>query len=156
MSSLFLIHAGTALPFKPPPLLSPPIPRRVLVVVRSSAVSLPEKRTRTRRRKQHSKDDYASSSVASAAEKSLRFTFMEELMERARNRDCLGVSHVIYDMIAAGLNPGPHSFHGLIVSHALNADQQGAVCHRFKLHFFFGYLFLYYNGNNEYYNTDDN
>ncbi|KAF5454838.1 hypothetical protein F2P56_024473 [Juglans regia] len=127
MSSLFLIHTGTALPFKPPPLLSPPIPRRVLVVVRSSAVSSPEKRTKTRRRKQHSKDNDSSSSVPSAAEKSLRFTFMEELMERARNRDCLGVSHVIYDMIAAGLNPGPRSFHGLIVSHALNADHQGAM-----------------------------
>lgn len=48
-------------------------------------------------------------------------------MERARNRDSLGVSQVIYDMIAAGLNPGPRSFHGLIVSHALNADQQGAM-----------------------------
>ncbi|KAG7970283.1 hypothetical protein I3843_07G075100 [Carya illinoinensis] len=127
MSSLFLIHTGTALPFKPPPLLSPPIPRRVLVVVRSSAVSSPEKRAKTRRRKQHSKDNDSSSSVPSAVEKSLRFTFMEELMERARNRDCLGVSHVIYDMIAAGLNPGPRSFHGLIVSHALNADHQGAM-----------------------------
>jgi hypothetical protein len=50
-------------------------------------------------------------------------------MERARKRDSVGVSHVIYDMVAAGLTPGPRSFHGLIVSHALNADLQGAVRH---------------------------
>lgn len=48
-------------------------------------------------------------------------------MDRARNRDPLGVSDVIYDMLAAGLNPGPRSFHGLVVSHALNGDTEGAV-----------------------------
>lgn len=48
-------------------------------------------------------------------------------MDRARNRDPLGVSDVIYDMLAAGLNPGPRSFHGLVVSHALNGDTEGAM-----------------------------
>lgn len=48
-------------------------------------------------------------------------------MERARNRDTSGVSEVIYDMIAAGLSPGPRSFHGLVVAHALNGDEHGAV-----------------------------
>ncbi|OUZ99179.1 Pentatricopeptide repeat [Macleaya cordata] len=52
---------------------------------------------------------------------------MEELMERARNRDVSGVSEVIYDMIAAGLKPGPRSFHGLIVSHTLTGDDEGAM-----------------------------
>jgi hypothetical protein len=52
---------------------------------------------------------------------------MDELMERARNRDTSGVSEVIYDMIAAGLSPGPRSFHGLVVAHALNGDEQGAM-----------------------------
>ncbi|KAE8009899.1 hypothetical protein FH972_006305 [Carpinus fangiana] len=122
MSTHFLTQ--TALPFKP---LHLSLPRPVVVVVRSSAVSAPAKRTKTRRRKQQSKDDESLSPVLSAAEKSLRFTFMEELMERARKRDSVGVSHVIYDMVAAGLTPGPRSFHGLIVSHALNADLQGAM-----------------------------
>ena len=48
-------------------------------------------------------------------------------MERARNADVSGVSDVIYDMIAAGLSPGPRSFHGLIVSNVLNRDEEGAV-----------------------------
>jgi hypothetical protein len=52
---------------------------------------------------------------------------MEELMENARNRDSLAVSGVIYDMIAAGLTPGPRSFHALIVSYALNSDHEAAV-----------------------------
>ncbi|KAE8702445.1 Gibberellin-regulated protein [Hibiscus syriacus] len=47
---------------------------------------------------------------------------MEELMQRARSRDTFGVSDVIYDMIAAGLTPGPRSFHGLVVAHVLNVD----------------------------------
>lgn len=63
----------------------------------------------------------------SSAEKLLRLVFMEELMERARNGNVSGVSDVIYDMIAAGLTPGPRSFHGLIVSHVLNRDEEGAV-----------------------------
>lgn len=60
-------------------------------------------------------------------EKGLRFAFMEELMERARNRDSSGVADVIYDMVAAGLSPGPRSFHGLVVSHTLSGDEEGAV-----------------------------
>ncbi|XP_061342614.1 uncharacterized protein LOC133288811 isoform X1 [Gastrolobium bilobum] len=89
------------------------------VVVRA-AVSSPEKRTR--KKKQSSKDD-----DHRALENGLRFSFMEELMDRARNRDSAGVSEVIYDMIAAGLSPGPRSFHGLVVSHALNGDEQAAM-----------------------------
>lgn len=53
--------------------------------------------------------------------------FMEELMERARKADVSGVSDVIYDMVAAGLTPGPRSFHGLLVSNVLNGDVQGAM-----------------------------
>ncbi|XP_008218372.1 PREDICTED: uncharacterized protein LOC103318731 [Prunus mume] len=98
----------------------------VSVVVRASAVSAPEKRTR-RKRRQTKGDDDSSSPSSSAAEKSLRFTFMEELMGRARNRDANGVSDVIYDMVAAGLTPGPRSFHGLIVAHALNGDTEAAM-----------------------------
>lgn len=52
---------------------------------------------------------------------------MEELMIRARNRDTIGVSDVIYDMIVAGLNPGPRSYHGLVVAHVLNSDEEGAM-----------------------------
>lgn len=56
-------------------------------------------------------------------------------MERARNRDVGGVSEVIYDMIAAGINPGPRSFHGLVISHTLNGDHEGAVSVVFELQF---------------------
>ena len=48
-------------------------------------------------------------------------------MERARSRDVSGVSEVIYDMIAAGISPGPRSFHALVVSNTLNGDHEGAV-----------------------------
>lgn len=48
-------------------------------------------------------------------------------MTRARDRDVAGVTEVIYDMIAAGLSPGPRSFHGLVVSNVLNGDVEGAV-----------------------------
>ncbi|KAL1340031.1 hypothetical protein AAHE18_U088100 [Arachis hypogaea] len=65
--------------------------------------------------------------VYSALENGLRFTFMEELMYRARNRDSASVSRIIYDMVAAGLTPGPRSFHGLVVSQALNGDEQAAM-----------------------------
>ncbi|EXB93125.1 Pentatricopeptide repeat-containing protein [Morus notabilis] len=117
MSTLLLsTHAFTSrltnLPF-----LSKPQNHAVLVV--RAATLAPEKRTRRKRRQ--TKDD------DSAAEKGLRFTFMEELMERARNRDAAGVSDVIYDMVAAGLTPGPRSFHGLIVAHALSGDAEAAM-----------------------------
>lgn len=49
-------------------------------------------------------------------------------MIRARKRDAIGVSDVIYDMIVAGLTPGPRSYHGLVVAHVLNSDVEGAVC----------------------------
>lgn len=48
-------------------------------------------------------------------------------MGRARNGDPAGVSEIIYDMIAAGIGPGPRSFHGLVVSHALTGDLEGAM-----------------------------
>lgn len=48
-------------------------------------------------------------------------------MNQARNRNSTGVSQVMYDMIAAGLSLGPRSFHGLVVSYALNGDEQAAV-----------------------------
>lgn len=48
-------------------------------------------------------------------------------MGRVRSRDVSGVSDVMYDMIAAGISPGPRSFHGLVVSHVLNGDQRGAM-----------------------------
>ncbi|XP_047152746.1 uncharacterized protein LOC124824361 [Vigna umbellata] len=60
-------------------------------------------------------------------ENGLRFNFMEELMDRARNRDSNDVSEVIYDMIAASLNPDPRSFHGLVVSHTLNGHEEAVM-----------------------------
>lgn len=100
-----------------------------------AAVSSPARRTsrsRSRRRQKPGKDDDGDAAAAmmaavSSAEKGLRLVFMEELMERARNRDVDGVSQVIYDMTAAGLTPGPRSFHGLVVSNVLVGDDDGAV-----------------------------
>ncbi|KAL2994320.1 hypothetical protein AAZX31_10G159200 [Glycine max] len=115
MSSLILPYTYTygyaRFPFK----LNRFSPRAVTV---RAAVSAPDKRGR---KKKQSKDD------ESAVENGLRFSFMEELMDRARNRDSNGVSEVMYDMIAAGLSPGPRSFHGLVVSHALNGDEEAAM-----------------------------
>ncbi|KAJ4968077.1 hypothetical protein NE237_014778 [Protea cynaroides] len=100
--------------------------RNVVIV---SVVSAPKKKTR--KKKSSKSDDPSSSSSSSTsistAEKGLRLVFMEELMERARSSDVAGVSEVIYDMIAAGLSPGPRSFHGLLVSHALIGDVEGAM-----------------------------
>lgn len=48
-------------------------------------------------------------------------------MDRARDGDASAVSDVIYDMIAAGLSPGPRSFHGLIVSQCLSGDIEGSM-----------------------------
>ncbi|XP_058770620.1 uncharacterized protein LOC131644206 [Vicia villosa] len=105
-------YAHTYIPFKLnrfPPRTAP---------VRAAAVTSSEKRSR---KKKQPKDDDTS------LETSLRFSFMEELMNQARNRDSTGVSQVMYDMIAAGLSPGPRSFHGLVVSYALNGDEQAAM-----------------------------
>ncbi|CAI8603239.1 unnamed protein product [Vicia faba] len=105
-------YAHTYIPFKLnrfPPRSAP---------VRAAAVTSTEKRTR---KKKQPKDDDTS------LETSLRFSFMEELMNHARNRNSTGVSQVMYDMIAAGLSPGPRSFHGLVVSYVLNGDEQAAM-----------------------------
>ncbi|XP_015882069.1 uncharacterized protein LOC107417923 [Ziziphus jujuba] len=120
MGSLLLsTHTFTSrlhsLPFPSPSLHND---NAVLVVRAAAAVSAPS-RTRRKRRQPPKVDD--------SPEKGLRFTFMEELMSRARNCDAVGVSDVIYDMIAAGLSPGPRSFHGLIVAHALNGDSEAAM-----------------------------
>ncbi|KAJ4874195.1 plastid transcriptionally active 3 [Raphanus sativus] len=110
-----------------------PIPRRAAGIASTRcSISAPEKKPRRRRKqiqKRENEDSstFGSSEAVSALERSLRLTFMDELMERARNRDPSGVSEVIYDMIAAGLTPGPRSFHGLVVAHALNGDEQGAM-----------------------------
>lgn len=95
-------------------------------------MSSPEKKTRRKkqqRRQQKHGDSLLSTngSVVSAAEQGLRLIFMEELMQHARNRDAPRVNDVIYDMIAAGLSPGPRSFHGLVVAYTLNGDHEGAV-----------------------------
>ncbi|XP_071920977.1 uncharacterized protein [Coffea arabica] len=112
-----------------------PLPHKTSVV--SASVSSSPKRTRRKRQQQQRRQQYigedengssgALVSIASSAEKVLRLVFMDELMERARNADVSGVSDVIYDMIAAGLSPGPRSFHGLIVSNVLNRDEEGAM-----------------------------
>ncbi|XP_010549638.1 PREDICTED: uncharacterized protein LOC104820754 [Tarenaya hassleriana] len=97
------------------------------------STSAPEKKPRRRRKQKKRGDDDSSLSSSSAGdavsalERSLRLTFMDELMERARIRDAVGASEVIYDMVAAGLSPGPRSFHGLVVAHALNGDEEGAM-----------------------------
>ncbi|KAG0452889.1 hypothetical protein HPP92_025553 [Vanilla planifolia] len=90
--------------------------------VNSSAAVVGRKERRSARK---TRDEDPSST--SKVEKALRFTFMEELMDRARCRDSHGVSQVISDMVSAGLNPGPRSFHGLVVSYALSGDVDGAT-----------------------------
>ncbi|MQL81273.1 hypothetical protein Taro_013742 [Colocasia esculenta] len=136
---IFKTHSRMALPLPPAvefPHLGPsraprqrPRPLRVAM-----AVGAAEKKTR--RRKQTGDDgtsSYSSPSISPSGsqvtvlEKSLRLTFMEELMERARAGDAAGVLDVIYDMVAAGINPGPRSFHGLIVSQVLSGDDEGAM-----------------------------
>ncbi|KAI3459062.1 hypothetical protein Pfo_015725 [Paulownia fortunei] len=104
----------------------------------SASISNPQRKSR-RKKHQNQQNDLKYSDdngytgnadgnfTPSSAEKLLRLVFMEELMERARTGSVLGVSDVIYDMIAAGLTPGPRSFHGLVVSHVLNRDEEGAM-----------------------------
>ncbi|KAL8201977.1 hypothetical protein R6Q57_011124 [Mikania cordata] len=96
---------------------------RITFGIRASALS------QNTRRKKHSqqKEDESSILSATTTEKGLRLVFMEDLMERAKSRDVAGVSEVMYDMIAAGINPGPRSFHGLVISHTLNGDHEGAM-----------------------------
>ncbi|PWA57221.1 plastid transcriptionally active 3 [Artemisia annua] len=88
-------------------------------IIRASAVN-------TRRKKQTQQSQKEDDS-ATTTEKGLRLLFMEDLMDRARSRDVSGVSEVIYDMIAAGIIPGPRSFHALVVSNTLNRDHEGAM-----------------------------
>ncbi|XP_075084308.1 uncharacterized protein LOC107814558 [Nicotiana tabacum] len=107
-----------------------PIPRPS--ISRSIKASVSSQPRKTRRRKQTQQQQQLKTaeddgSMASGTEKVLRLVFMEELMKRARNADSKGVSQVIYDMIAAGLSPGPRSFHGFVVSHVLNRDNDGAM-----------------------------
>ncbi|KAL5990264.1 hypothetical protein ACLOJK_011161 [Asimina triloba] len=109
--------------------LTPGSKLRGVVVV--NAISKPGRRSR-KKRQSKDEDDFSSPSSSLEAsitnmEKGLRFTFMEELMERARARDVAAVTDVVYDMIAAGLSPGPRSYHGLIVSQTLSDDVEGAV-----------------------------
>ncbi|XP_043816190.1 uncharacterized protein LOC110623007 isoform X2 [Manihot esculenta] len=119
-------------PFTPPPFKPYWFSSRNAVVCTAATSTVERKSRRKKQQKQQQRqlkksDDYGLSAVVSAAEKGLRFSFMEELMERARNRDAVGVSDVIYDMVAAGLSPGPRSFHGLIVAHSLNGNLEGAM-----------------------------
>ncbi|CAL9162122.1 unnamed protein product [Musa hybrid cultivar] len=97
--------------------------------------AFPATERKSRRKKKQSRHDDPDSPSSSSSgglsmstvEKGLRFAFMEELMWRARSRDPAGVADVIYDMVAAGLSPGPRSFHGLVVSHTLSGDEEGAM-----------------------------
>eukprot|EP00258_Populus_trichocarpa_P031594 XP_024447613.1 uncharacterized protein LOC7487213 [Populus trichocarpa] len=120
---MFLLSLQTPLPFKP----RHSLPSKNGVVYASTSATAPKKSRRKKPPKQKNDNGSPLSVVVSAEEKNLRFAFMEELMHRARNRDSNGVSDVIYDMIAAGLSPGPRSFHGLIVAHTLNGDHEGAM-----------------------------
>ncbi|KAK7376329.1 hypothetical protein VNO78_34795 [Psophocarpus tetragonolobus] len=115
MSSLILPYTYTYGYARFPFILNRFSPRTVTV---RAAVSSPEKRGR---KKKQAKDE------ETAFENALRFSFMEELMDRARNRDSNAVSEVLYDMIASGLSPGPRSFHGLVVSHSLNGNEEAAM-----------------------------
>lgn len=126
--SLLFSHA---LPPSLPPLSGH---RNALVFATISTQKRKSSSRRKKRQPQQNKDEGNAtlsssngSTALSALEKSLRLTFMEELMQKARSRDTVGVSDVIYDMIAAGLTPGPRSFHGLVVAHVLNGDVEGAV-----------------------------
>ena len=111
----------------------PPAAHRIRLPHASMAIGAPEKKTRKKRQTKEDNSSYSSSSVSTSSsqvsvlEKSLRFTFMEELMTSARAGDVAAVSEIIYDMIAAGLSPGPRSFHGLIVAQTLSGDHEGAV-----------------------------
>ncbi|WOL00182.1 hypothetical protein Cni_G08895 [Canna indica] len=125
---------SSALPFPHLPALPPASKTRALPVVR--AIPTTGTKSRKKKKKQSRDDDPNSSSSSSSSsaghsvssvEKGLRFVFMEELMERARSHDSAGVADVIYDMVAAGLSPGPRSFHGLVVSHTLSGDEEGAM-----------------------------
>ncbi|KAH7276525.1 hypothetical protein KP509_39G010500 [Ceratopteris richardii] len=65
--------------------------------------------------------------LESCAENDLRFMFLESLMIKAREGDPFGAEEVFSDMLAVGLNPGPRSFHGLVVSYSRSGDAEGAL-----------------------------
>ncbi|KAL0402560.1 UNVERIFIED_CONTAM: hypothetical protein Slati_4285900 [Sesamum latifolium] len=134
--------ASSLLPYAPfsLSLTSTSAPRNAVALAAAPFASMSNTQRKSRRKKQQnqqndlkSSDDNGYTGTAdgnftpSSAEKLLRLVFMEELMERARSGSISGVSDVIYDMIAAGLTPGPRSFHGLVVSHVLNRDEEGAM-----------------------------
>ncbi|XP_057802236.1 uncharacterized protein LOC131017498 [Salvia miltiorrhiza] len=118
-------------------LTSTAAPRSAVSAAAGPSASVSTSQRKPRRKKQQndlkSSDDngYPGSEggnfAPSSAEKLLRLVFMEELMERARSGSAAGVSDIIYDMIAAGLTPGPRSFHGLVVSHVLSRDEEGSM-----------------------------
>eukprot|EP00252_Welwitschia_mirabilis_P020013 TRINITY_DN479_c0_g1_i1.p1 TRINITY_DN479_c0_g1~~TRINITY_DN479_c0_g1_i1.p1 ORF type:complete len:885 (+),score=198.68 TRINITY_DN479_c0_g1_i1:192-2846(+) len=60
-------------------------------------------------------------------EGNLRSKIMEDLMKCAVEGDYRGAIDCFHDLTAAGLMPGPRSFHGLVVAHTLAFDVQGAV-----------------------------
>lgn len=93
---------------------------------RASALA-ERRRTRRRRLPEGSGGGGDRSAAAGAVEKGLRLAFLEQLAERARAADAAGVADAIYDMVAAGLSPGPRSFHGLVAAHVLAGDAEGAV-----------------------------
>ncbi|XP_051120048.1 uncharacterized protein LOC127243873 [Andrographis paniculata] len=114
------------------------ISRNSVASAASPSASISSSQRKSRRKKQQQNDlksaddngytgGAAGNFAPSSAEKLLRLVFMEELMVRAREGNVAGVSEVIYDMIAAGLTPGPRSFHGMVVSHVLNRDEEGAM-----------------------------
>ena len=94
--------------------------------VRASALA-EKRRTRRRRAPEGGGAGGDRSAAAGAVEKGLRLAFLEQLAERARAADAAGVADTIYDMVAAGLSPGPRSFHGLVAAHVLAGDAEGAV-----------------------------
>lgn len=138
LKKMSLLFPHTPLLFKPHFL---PSRNAVVYAAATSASEKKSRRKKQQKQKQQNDDDSGLGVVVSTEEKGLRFAFMEELMDRARNRDAVGVSDVIYDMVAAGLSPGPRTFHGLIVAHALNADVEGAV---YNYIYIYVYMFVSY------------
>ena len=101
-------------------------PRSCACAVRASALA-ERRRTRRRRAPEGGGAGGDRSAAAGAVEKGLRLAFLEQLAERARAADAAGVADTIYDMVAAGLSPGPRSFHGLVAAHVLAGNAEGAV-----------------------------
>jgi len=101
-------------------------PRSCACAVRASALA-ERRRTRCRRAPEGGGAGGDRSAAAGAVEKGLRLAFLEQLAERARAADAAGVADTIYDMVAAGLSPGPRSFHGLVAAHVLAGNAEGAV-----------------------------